>query len=430
MYRILALTAKDLRLLLRDKVGFFFTFFFPVLYATFFGFIFSGQGGDGPGIKLALVDEDRTDGSRAFIERLRAAPEVTLVLARTDGSGELTREDAVALVRRGRAAAYVVLAAGFGDRADQPFHGGPLQLETGCDPSRQAEAGMLQGILTRYVYQGMQETFADRAKLRQYLARSMVDVRQADELDPAARAALNLFLPAMDQFLANLPEGQDSLAGFQSLEIKNTDVARQRRGPKNPFEISFPQGIIWGILGCAAGFGISMVSERTKGTLVRLRMAPITPGQVLAGKALACFLTTTGVATLLLTLAAVAFQVRPGSVPLLALAVVSVSLAFVGIMMFLSVLGKTEQSAGGIGWAILTVMAMIGGGMVPLAFLPAWMATVGHVSPVKWAILAIEGAIWRGFSATEMLGPCAILLGFGALFFLIGARAFRWSESG
>jgi ABC-2 type transport system permease protein len=47
------------------------------------------------------------------------------------------------------------------------------------------------------------------------------------------------------------------------------------------------------------------------------------------------------------------------------------------------------------------------------------------VSPVKWAILAFEGAIWRGFSWQEMMLPFAILLATGAVTFLLGARAFR-----
>lgn len=44
MRKVLALAGKDLRLLIRDRAGFFFVFFFPLLYAIFFGFIFSGGG--------------------------------------------------------------------------------------------------------------------------------------------------------------------------------------------------------------------------------------------------------------------------------------------------------------------------------------------------------------------------------------------------
>jgi ABC-2 type transport system permease protein len=53
------------------------------------------------------------------------------------------------------------------------------------------------------------------------------------------------------------------------------------------------------------------------------------------------------------------------------------------------------------------------------------MATTGNFSPVKWAILAMEGALWRGFSLREMLLPCAILVAVGIVTFAIGVRTFR-----
>ena len=57
--------------------------------------------------------------------------------------------------------------------------------------------------------------------------------------------------------------------------------------------------------------------------------------------------------------------------------------------------------------------------------MPEWMQHAGSVSPVKWALLALEGATWREFSAIEMLRPCAVLLGFGAAGFAIGAAIFK-----
>ena len=86
--------------------------------------------------------------------------------------------------------------------------------------------------------------------------------------------------------------------------------------------------------------------------------------------------------------------------------------------------------AGGMGWAILTLFAMMGGGMMPLFFMPAWMQSVSHVSPVKWAIVALEGPIWRGFTFHEMITPCAILIAIGLVFFFVGTKMFRWTERG
>lgn len=68
---------------------------------------------------------------------------------------------------------------------------------------------------------------------------------------------------------------------------------------------------------------------------------------------------------------AIFFGVRPQSYPCLMMSLASASLAFVGIMMMLSVLGKTEAAAGGIGWAVLLIFAMVGGGMVPLIAMPS-----------------------------------------------------------
>ena len=46
-------------------------------------------------------------------------------------------------------------------------------------------------------------------------------------------------------------------------------------------------------------------------------------------------------------------------------------------------------------------MTMLGGGMIPQFVMPPWMLTVGNISPVKWAILGLEGAMWRNFTLTR-----------------------------
>src|SRR5690606_21365603 len=74
MLAIVALAFKDLRLLLRDRLGAFFTFGFPLIMAIFFGVIFSGNTGGGvSALKIAVVDEDRTPGSERFIADLDAS---------------------------------------------------------------------------------------------------------------------------------------------------------------------------------------------------------------------------------------------------------------------------------------------------------------------------------------------------------------------
>ena len=108
------------------------------------------------------------------------------------------------------------------------------------------------------------------------------------------------------------------------------------------------------------------------------------------------------------------FDVRPTSYPLLALALLCGSICFCGIMMALSVIGGTEQAAAGIGWGLSLPLSMLGGGMVPLFLMPEWMQRLANISPMKWTLMAYEGAIWRGFTPGEMLLPCAVLVAIGS----------------
>ena len=63
--------------------------------------------------------------------------------------------------------------------------------------------------------------------------------------------------------------------------------------------------------------------------------------------------------------------------------------------------------------------------MVPQFVMPAWMQAAGVISPIRWAILAIEGGVWRQFSVTEMVLPCAILISVGLVCFALGTRGLK-----
>ena len=66
--------------------------------------------------------------------------------------------------------------------------------------------------------------------------------------------------------------------------------------------------------------------------------------------------------------------------------------------------------------------------MIPLFVMPSWMQAVSNLSPVKWGILALEGATWRGFSAAEMAVPLGVLVLVGLAGFAPGVRLFRGGE--
>ncbi|MFA7331339.1 MAG: ABC transporter permease [Candidatus Delongbacteria bacterium] len=434
MGTILAICLKDLRLLLRDRAGLFFTFAFPLLYALFFGFVFSGGGDESERrIPLRLVDLDSSAASAAFLDSVAARPGLNAVRDSLAG--------AEAAVRRGRATAALIVQPGFGARGERLFGGEPPAVELLHDPARQAEVALLQGVLMEQAFKGLEQRFSTpRSFLPQVRAWSDSLARPPaarPELDYLRRwtGELGRFLEsrAVAESLAAVQagtadQGGGFLQGWEPLRVTARELVAERSGPQSSFEISFPQGLLWGIISVAASFGISLVVERKEGTLRRLRAAPLKRRQILAGKALACFLTILAL-VLLLMLIGRPFGVAAERPLLLVAAGLATAFAFTGLMLLISVLGRSERAVSGLGWSLLTVLAMLGGGMVPLFFMPEWMRTLGTVSPVKWSILALEGALWRGFGWTELLPVCGILLAFGAGCALVGLKAFRWSDT-
>jgi ABC-2 type transport system permease protein len=316
-----------------------------------------------------------------------------------------------------------VITRGFGAASQRMFYGSTRRIEIGIDPARQAEGSMIEGLLTKHAMQDFQSLFSNPAKSKVMVQNALDDLGAAGNASPQAPIAR--FLGELNTFLALPAAGAGPDAQWKPVEITKTSVARERTGPTNAYDITFPQGIMWGIIGCVMSFAIGLVSERVHGTFVRLQTAPITRAQVLAGKALACFTTIALLQTVLIAIGVIGFGVSPSSYPLLALICACAALGFIGFMMMIAGLGRSEQAASGAGWAMLMPMTLFGGGMMPQFIMPTWMQTVGNISPVKWAIRGIEGAVWRNFTFTEMLLPCSILLIFGVVCFAIGVRGLR-----
>lgn len=420
MNKALLLAVKDVRVILNDKGNIFWVFGFPVIFALFFGAIFSGMGREPSGMKIAVVDEDESEFSKLYLSKLESSESLETV--------GLGREEALDQVRRGKVSAAVMLKSGFGDGFGAIFAGGDSKLEIASDPARRMESAYLQGLLAKAQFEVLAEGFANRDWMR-----NQVDTWREQVSTGLDGEQARLFLDFFDSLdtLVQDVEDQNFKPALEGdlLNIKRIDVQRQSDGPASPFQITFPQAMIWAILGCTATFAISIVKERTNGTFARLRVAPLGRTHILGGKGLACFGTCAFVMCIQWIGAKLIFKMPVDSPLLLVLAGACTISCFAGFMMFVSTLGRTEQSVGGAGWAMLMIMAMLGGGMIPLFVMPPWLRPISHFSPVKWGIYALEGAIWRHFTLLEMLGPCLILLAIGTTFFALGILILRRQES-
>jgi len=422
---VVAIAAKDLRLLLRDRGAFVFTFLFPIAIAMFFGYIFGGGREEGDQeIALAVHDADGGPGARAYVAAL-TAPGEGLTASPADSV-----EACEARVRSREALACLLLPVGFSGGIEGMLAGKPATIEVVVDPSRQAEAGLLTGKLMASGFRQLSAGFGDPAGMTGLLARARATLAADTDVPAPTRAALEqlygglggLVLPTDELSPGTGPGGQS----WQPLRIETRALqARRAGGPPSSFAVSFPQGVVWGLMSCVMAFISALIRERSRGTMLRLTAAPISATQVLAGKSLACFTCCVAVQALIIAVGALGFGVTVGSPIKMVVAVLAASLGFTGLTLLMAGLSRSEEGADGLGRAALMVLAMIGGGAVPLAFMPAAMVTVSHFSPFKWALLAFEGALWRGFGWAEMLLPCAILVGVAVAGFVLGTLLLR-----
>ncbi|HOP05910.1 MAG TPA: ABC transporter permease [candidate division Zixibacteria bacterium] len=439
MKAIMSLAAKDMRLLFRDRFAMFWVIVFPLLMATFFGSLYSTGGGSARAIKLIVVDEDQSDFSKAMVAQLNKSEAVQIL--------ECPLDSAVTIVRRGKAVAYLHLLPGLG-KWESLFESDSARIRAGIDPARKAEAAYLRGVLMQSWFTAMQSSFFNPEAAVEKLPVYLESMRRDTSLSGEQKAVLGDFYNSLYKLMAETDTGvfasgsvSDTVPGdttvqnatgdayedpmFKGPKVEIVAVTTEREGPRSSWEITFPQSLIWALIGVVASFAVTIVTERTRGTMIRLQLAPITRAHVLAGKGMACLLFCLGASVLLLGLGRLVFGIRTPDPLMLFAAILAGSLCFVGIMMLISVLGKTEQAVSGAGWAILLIMSMIGGGMVPIMFMPGWLVPISNFSPIKWSIYALEGAIWRGFSWGEMMMPIGILLGIGALTFVAGVLRFR-----
>ncbi|MBL8889338.1 MAG: ABC transporter permease [Planctomycetaceae bacterium] len=437
MENIIAIAWKDLLLLSRDRMAMFFLLAFPVLMGVLFGLMYQNTGSPKPGgLAVGVVDEDQSTMSETFIKNL-VANEVLKVET-------MDMESAKEKIRKGVIAGIVVLPPGFGDSAGVFWATNQVPIRVGRDPSRAAEAAMLDGFLMEASGKLIAERFRDTNYIRGVIADQKQALEADSTMNPLNKLVLGQLFSSMDGLFDNLDKVSEienaeggvgnpvMNDGFQFAKIESFDAFERptKTGPaiRSGWDISFPQSILWGVMGSAAGFAISLVRERSRGTLLRLQTSPVRSWQVILGKGLGCFIATMAVLVVMVALG-LFLGMRPQSPALLACSSIVVALCFVGIMMAMSALGTTEEGVGGAGWAINMVMAMFGGAMMPLAFMPGFMKVASDFSPVKWAIVSLEAAIWRGYSLQEMLWPWSILLIIGSVGFAMGLYFFERNQS-
>ncbi len=184
---------------------------------------------------------------------------------------------------------------------------------------------------------------------------------------------------------------------------------------------------IWFVLMLVLGNAESLLEERENGTLPRLLTTPTPRAQVLGGKVGGVYSVGIVQAAILITFGALAFGVDWGSSPLATgLLVATFTLAATGLAIMVAATARTREQASGLGPVIAMSLSMLGGCIWPIEIVPPFMKVIALFTPTGWAMAGLTDVVVRNQGMQAAILPSVVLLGFSAVFFLVGLTRFRW----
>jgi ABC-2 type transport system permease protein len=169
----------------------------------------------------------------------------------------------------------------------------------------------------------------------------------------------------------------------------------------------------------------AIIQEQEAGALARLLATPTRAAAILGGKFAGMVLTIALQVAVLLALSALAFGIRWGTLPGMALLTLGLAVAAAAFGLAVMGLVRTSRQAGPI-TGVVTSLSGVLGGLIPTGnpAEPGLFEGVSRVFPHGWAMQGWKLA-QAGAGVGELLLPTVVLLGFGAVLFAAGLLGFR-----
>lgn len=419
MDKIWSVAVNDLRVTFRDKSIWLTLVIIPLVIIFFIGLANGGFGGDGGSVTLLVdtFDQDGSDLSAELLANLKAANS-SIVLCPADNNADdvcqlkgetLTEDMAARRITDGVTSATLVVPADFSGKA---LAGEPVNVVYRSQanlnqngPVLQALQAVLQRVGGAVVASRVGEEVFENSGLAGATFRDEADRESfSQQVYTTARQTWDTLPPVVTFSESAEKEGREpsgfsqSVPGIGTMYVMSTVL-----------------------IGC-----LVILTERKQWTFQRMLTMPVSANQVVAGKMLARFVMG-------MIQYAVAFGfglllgVYFGDSPLaLLLIMVAFTLCSTAFALLLATFVKTEMQAGSLINLVVLILAPLGGAWWPLEIVPQWMQTVGHISPIAWAMEGFRNVIFHGGGVESVVPNVLILLAITVVVFFIAVRQFKY----
>ena len=204
--------------------------------------------------------------------------------------------------------------------------------------------------------------------------------------------------------------------------------AGQRQKIPSGFEQTIPGILVmFTILVLLTSGGSMLVLERKQGLLRRLASAPVTRGEVVAGKWGGRMLLAVIQVGAALLVGTYVFDMVWGPDFIMVLVVLAVWAGFCASAgLLLGSLASTEGQASGLGVFAANGLAALGGCWWPIEVTPQWMQMVQKLTPTGWTMDAMHKLISFQSGAASVIPQLLLLLVATALIVMLAARRFQY----
>jgi len=387
---------KDLILFLHDKRSVILTFLLPVILITLFAFAYGSIGsydGRSEPVRLLVADLDQTSSSREIISEIDSLDDIIIVVSDSIKSREL--------VTTGDYVCALIIYKGFQDSLD---YGNSTPVELVYDRSREMEIGILQQNLISTIM-----SYTGARIVNNSIVKYLQD--QFPDIDKSTR----------DNILKTAIKKDD-----KKLSVKWTSIV----GEKNDTKLGLIQAVagtaILMLLFSVAGVGTSILEEKENGTINRLLYSPLKGSTILYSKMLFAFFISILQLTAMFLFAWLVLSMDMNvSIAGLILMIIATSFAVSSLGIFLAAIAKTRHQAHNLSTIVILVMSAIGGSMIPLFIMPAFLQKVALLSVNYWGIQGFYDLFWRLLPLEEIMPKILVLMSIGVVMTLASIRLFK-----
>jgi ABC-2 type transport system permease protein len=226
--------------------------------------------------------------------------------------------------------------------------------------------------------------------------------------------------PSSDQF--TVKEDGESVIDLKQVAPAKMDITVY----PDTYQQNVPGYTVLGVFFIVGTMAGSILEEKREGTFRRLLVAPLPRSVLLAGKILPYYVVNLIQIALMFGVAHLLFGMAVGDPAALVAISMALAAAATGLGIMLAALGKTEAQVGGLTTLLTLTLSALGGCLMPTHIMPGFLQTMSRFTPHAWAMQGFQDVLVRGYGLAGILPEAGVLLGFAAVFFLIGVWRFRF----